>query len=193
MVKNKSKNKIKKSKKSFIFISLLVLTAIVFGIMTFLSCNKYNTFAIQGDDNKEKAILKLEVADTEPKRLKGLMGRKTLEDKTGMIFDFGETGYYSMWMKNTLIPLDMIFLNEDATIIALAPNRAPMNEELINPCSVQYEKAKAKLKNINEDAFYYTCETKFLRPENLTRYVIELPANSIKNLNIKVGDILLNK
>ncbi len=190
---NKSKTQNSKSRLGFIIFAILLLIALIVGIFTFLPCCKYEKFAITSPDKNEKVVLKLEVADTEPERLNGLMGRKSLPENTGMIFDFEEAGYYSMWMKNTLIPLDMLFLNDNGMVIALAPNRQPMNEELINPCSVEFEKVMAKVKNINEDTFFYKCETKFLKPHNLTRYVVELPAHTIEKTNIKVGDILLKK
>lgn len=196
MAKNKktnSKTKNSKSKLTIVIFSILLLIALVFGILTFMPCQKYEKFAILSPDMKEKIVFKLEVADEEDERLKGLMNRKSLDENTGMIFDFEEAGYYSMWMKNTLIPLDMIFLNDNGMVIALAPNRQPMNEELINPCSVEFEKVTEKFKNIDEDTFYYRCETKFLKPHNLTRYVVELPAHTIEKANIKVGDILLKK
>jgi uncharacterized membrane protein (UPF0127 family) len=57
----------------------------------------------------------------------GLMNRKFLPRHTGMIFDFGSPSMTSFWMKNTLIPLDMIFIREDGTVSSVAPDAVPMS------------------------------------------------------------------
>jgi uncharacterized membrane protein (UPF0127 family) len=57
----------------------------------------------------------------------GLMNRKHLAENAGMIFDFHSPSMTSFWMKNTLIPLDMIFIREDGTISSIAPDAVPMS------------------------------------------------------------------
>jgi uncharacterized membrane protein (UPF0127 family) len=57
----------------------------------------------------------------------GLMNRKHLAQNAGMIFDFRSPTMTSFWMKNTLIPLDMIFIREDGTISSIAPDAVPMS------------------------------------------------------------------
>src|SRR5262245_18178743 len=56
----------------------------------------------------------------------GLMNRKHLAANAGMIFDFRTTVMTSFWMKDTLIPLDMIFIRQDGTISSVAPDAVPM-------------------------------------------------------------------
>lgn len=63
-----------------------------------------------------KATLHLEVAQTEAQRERGLMDRRSLAPHTGMIFVFDTDGPVEFWMKDTLIPLDMIFVGEDGTV-----------------------------------------------------------------------------
>ena len=198
IVSRKPAGKKKTTKKAkFIFGTVVValLIALIFGILSFFPCYKREKFAIVSKKGEEKVILKLEIADTDEERLKGLMGREVVQKNTGMIFDFGAPDYYSMWMKNTLVPLDMIFFNSDGKVIKSATDRKPMTEDLINPCSIEFENVlkSGKSKNIDIDAFFEKCETKYLKPKNLVRYVIEVPAGTVKAAKIRVGDILLKK
>ena len=61
--------------------------------------------------------LKVEVAVTEEQRNQGLMFRKSLGRDDGMLFIFDDPGYYAMWMKNTLIPLSVAFVDAQGTIL----------------------------------------------------------------------------
>lgn len=65
----------------------------------------------------KQTCVQVEIADTESKRMKGLMFRKSLAEKSGMFFIFPEEDIYSFWMKNTLIPLDMIWLDKDYRVV----------------------------------------------------------------------------
>ena len=67
----------------------------------------------------------VEMAVNEEQRAKGLMFRKELPDGRGMLFDFQRDQEISMWMKNTLIPLDMIFITRDGRIHRIAENTEP--------------------------------------------------------------------
>jgi uncharacterized membrane protein (UPF0127 family) len=61
--------------------------------------------------------LKVEVALTDPQRMQGLMHREKLAKNDGMLFIFDESAYQSMWMKNTLIPLSVAFIDGDGVIL----------------------------------------------------------------------------
>ena len=69
--------------------------------------------------------LMVEIADTDEERARGLMYRTTLGDKEGMLFDFKTPQPVSFWMKNTLIPLDLIFIGADGHIVSIARNARP--------------------------------------------------------------------
>jgi uncharacterized membrane protein (UPF0127 family) len=77
----------------------------------------------------------VEMANDKPSQEYGLMFRKSLAPKAGMLFDFHTTVMTSFWMKNTLIPLDMIFIKMDGTISSVAPDAVPMT--LTNISSVE--------------------------------------------------------
>jgi len=73
-------------------------------------------------------VFSVEIADTEPLREKGLMYRKSLPPGQGMLFDFHSDQPVRFWMKNTYIPLDMIFIRSDGRIVNIAENTTPMSE-----------------------------------------------------------------
>ena len=76
-------------------------------------------------------VFSVEVAASDADRQKGLMFRKELPEGQGMLFDFKQDQDVSMWMRNTLIPLDMLFINADGSIRRIAENTEPMSERTI--------------------------------------------------------------
>lgn len=69
-----------------------------------------------------KAMLTMEVADTEAKREYGLMNRFFMGRHDGMVFVFKNDTAQEFWMKNTLIPLDMVFVGRNGRVSSVAPN-----------------------------------------------------------------------
>jgi len=77
-------------------------------------------------------VFSVEMATTEKEKETGLMYRKELPDGKGMLFDFSPEQQVSMWMKNTYIPLDMIFIRADGRILRIAENTEPMSTKIIS-------------------------------------------------------------
>ncbi|MGE5505672.1 MAG: DUF192 domain-containing protein [Actinomycetota bacterium] len=75
----------------------------------------------------------VEVATTPDQLSQGLMFRKALAPDAGMLFDFGHEQQVAMWMKNTLIPLDMLFIASDGRIIHIAEYTVPGSLEPLGP------------------------------------------------------------
>lgn len=80
---------------------------------------------------------KVEIADTTEKQEKGLMGRESLPEDQGMLFIYDEPQDLSYWMKNTLISLDIIFIDDDMEVVSVKQGQ-PMSEEPITEDDVQY-------------------------------------------------------
>lgn len=105
----------------------------------------------------------LEVADTPESRKTGLMNRTQMDQDKGMVFIFDNDGMYSFWMKNTLISLDILWLDSNYKIVYIAKNVPPC-EETKTPKCPSYS------------------------PGVMARYVVELNAGVSDTGNIKVGD-----
>src|SRR6185312_8144441 len=76
-------------------------------------------------------VFSVEVGTTEVEKTTGLMYRKQLPDGQGMLFDFSPAQQVSMWMKNTYISLDMIFIRSDGRILRIAENTEPLSTRII--------------------------------------------------------------
>jgi len=73
----------------------------------------------------------VELALTSEERSVGLMFREQMDTDAGMLFRFDRTQPVTMWMRNTLIPLDMIFIREDGTVADIHRNAVPLSEAII--------------------------------------------------------------
>jgi uncharacterized membrane protein (UPF0127 family) len=73
----------------------------------------------------------VELADEPEERRVGLMHRREMAAAAGMLFDFGQNQQVSMWMRNTHIPLDMLFIDEQGQIVNIGHNTVPHSEEIV--------------------------------------------------------------
>lgn len=71
-------------------------------------------------------VLTIEIADTPERRSQGLMYRGELPDRSGMLFIYAISTETAFWMKNTYIPLDMVWISETGNIIGITHNVPPM-------------------------------------------------------------------
>ncbi|WEZ83542.1 DUF192 domain-containing protein [Rhizobium sp. 32-5/1] len=86
---------------------------------------------IETADGKEHGF-EVELAVDADHRQQGLMNRRQMAPDHGMFFDFGQTRRVMMWMKNTYLPLDMLFLGEDGGILTIRENAVPLSEAIID-------------------------------------------------------------
>ncbi len=83
---------------------------------------------LQAETDSVLMRLDIEIADTEYETQTGLMYRKDMESEQAMLFVFESSGLHSFYMKNTLIPLDLLFVDEDLRIVTIHENARPLDE-----------------------------------------------------------------
>jgi uncharacterized membrane protein (UPF0127 family) len=79
----------------------------------------------------QKQSFRVEVARNDADRAQGLMFRRSMPADQGMLFDFGRVEPVSMWMQNTYLSLDMLFIRLDGTIARIAANTEPLSTRTI--------------------------------------------------------------
>jgi len=97
----------------------VILLLIVIAAAIFLTQNQHSgkeQITITNSAGQEIHIY-VEIADEWPELQKGLMYQENLPEDEGMLFIFSSSGNYPFWMKNTLIPLDAIYISENGTIV----------------------------------------------------------------------------
>jgi uncharacterized membrane protein (UPF0127 family) len=108
----------------------------------------------------EKNCFNVEIADTAQEREIGLMNREFLALDSGMLFVFEKEDVYNFWMKNTLIPLDIIWIDKDNKIIFIKEN--------VQPCKTEQ------------------CETFGLNEK--AKYVLEINGGLAEDVGLEIGD-----
>ena len=113
-------------KTKFLIFIAIVMSIFLIGIGSVFI---YQSVEIATKNNKftKLKFTKLELANTYEKREKGLMSRKNMCDNCGMLFEFSDYKSRSFWMKDTLIPLDIIFINKTGQITNICKNMAPLD------------------------------------------------------------------
>ncbi|HYA36339.1 MAG TPA: DUF192 domain-containing protein [Candidatus Binataceae bacterium] len=99
----------------------------------FLACDRGPQVEIVAPDGAEKARVAVEIAKTPSQREVGLMYRDSLGENSGMIFLFPDQKPLKFWMRNTRIPLDMIFADHDGRVVGIVENAEPFSERPVGP------------------------------------------------------------
>ena len=139
---------------SFIFVLAAIIT--LFAYQIFKQSGGFQYISAKG------VILKVEIANTQEKQMKGLSGRKALDKNEAMLFIFEKNGIYPFWMKGMLFPLDIIWLNQNKEIIFISESNQPCR-----------------------DSF---CQS--INPGIEALYVLEVNADIARKLNLEKGDML---
>ncbi len=139
----------------------------VIGMLTLPSDSKLESVEFpRGTILIDDVALEVQIADSEPRRVRGLMFQEQLPYDEGMIFVFTEPGLYSLWMLNMQFPLDMIWFDQDGHVVHIEKN--------IPPCKTVVE--------------ITTCQS--IIPDNAASYVLEVTAGFIDQNNITVDSKL---
>ena len=107
-----------------------LLFALVFATYSPSGANDLNTLEIVSKSGVH--VFAVELAVTDEQRERGLMFRRSLPEGQGMLFKFEPEQVISMWMHNTYIPLDMIFIRGDGRILRIAENTKPESDNIIS-------------------------------------------------------------
>ena len=113
----------------FLILSFIFLLLFVF---LFYKEEKIDLIPITFNNEESSFSYFVEIADTPKKAEVGLMWRKSMPSNQGMLFIFPYPSIIKMWMKNTYIPLDMIFFNAAGQVICLHENAQPLDESIIS-------------------------------------------------------------
>lgn len=108
----------------------VVLAGILFSTAV-ADAQTFETLRITTADGSTHTF-RIEAAKTDQERMQGLMYRQSMPADQGMIFDFKENQLVTMWMKNTYIPLDMLFIRSDGVIARIATNTEPLSTRTIS-------------------------------------------------------------
>ncbi|MFA6023079.1 MAG: DUF192 domain-containing protein [Candidatus Pacearchaeota archaeon] len=150
---------------------LLIILVIIITFLVVYNLVKQQTAVQTGQIIKQTAVqtnkvcfkqrcFSVELAQTSVERERGLMFREKLNENSGMLFIFEDKGIYNFWMKNTLIALDIIWIDENKKVVYIKENALPCKES--------------------------KCE--IYKPNENTIYVLELNAGEVEKNNISIGD-----
>jgi len=101
-------------------------------MLTIAGCDSAPRVTISEGTGARKAVVKVEIADTAQARELGLMYRQHLDENAGMLFVFKQPQHLTFWMKNTEIPLDMIFAAPDGTVVGIVADAEPFSERQLS-------------------------------------------------------------
>lgn len=118
---------------------------------------------IQPTVTHQNSQINVEIADSPEERAEGLMNRQNLSENSGMLFVYKKEGSRSFWMKNTSIPLDIIFLNSEMDVINI-------------------EKADPE-PDVKVDSNYES-----YRSDRPAKYVLEINQNRSEEIGLKEGE-----
>lgn len=111
----------------------VALSAPVFVSAPAFAQDALETSPLTIESDGETHAFTVELANDPEEISYGLMNRESLGADAGMLFDFGNPREPAMWMKNTLIPLDMLFMTSDGNVVMIARNTVPGSLRTISP------------------------------------------------------------
>ena len=108
---------------------LLLMVVLLFGSAAPMLAAEFTPLTVV--TAKGEHVFQVEVAATNEERAKGLMFRTDMDKDAGMLFDFKSEQPVYFWMKNTYLPLDMIFIRANGTVARIEANTVPLSERTV--------------------------------------------------------------
>ena len=130
------------------------------------SFQQEGTLAFYQPSGDTLATIAIEIADTDAERQRGLMQRRSLGYDRGMLFIFEETSTDGMWMKNTPLPLDIVFVSPDSQVINIARRTTPFSEETIEPAAPRRFVVEVRAGFANEFGLTDSTRIRWVRTDN---------------------------
>jgi uncharacterized protein len=118
------------SSRNPITVAIAIIIALSTLTIALGACAQGPRIEIVGPGGAQRAVVSVEIADTTATREYGLMYRKQMDENAGMIFVFKSPRHNEFWMKNTVIPLDMIYADGAGKIIGVVRNAPPFSEDI---------------------------------------------------------------
>ncbi len=122
--------------RKFVLPVFIAVVLAGFAAVSFLQAQEDGSFSVDvvqiRTQGGEQHFFKIELANTDETRATGLMNRKSMNDDAGMLFIFDDIAIRRFWMKNTLIPLDILFISPNGVINHIHSNATPLDTSLIS-------------------------------------------------------------
>ncbi len=152
-------------RKNLILIGLILAAALIAGCTRNTASGNESSANNSGNESLSKVCFGakcfyVELAVTPEERSRGLMFREHLDPDKGMLFIYPDEGVHSFWMKNTLIPLDMVWINGNREVISISKD--------VQPCQ--------------------TSQCPLIGPGQKVKYVLELNGGTSDKIELAVGD-----
>jgi uncharacterized protein len=151
--------------KNLILIGLILAAALIAGCTQTTASGNESSANNSGNESLSKVCFGakcfyVELAVTSEEISRGLMFREHLDPDKGMLFIYKYEGVHYFWMKNTLIPLDMIWINSNREVISISKD--------VQPCQ--------------------TSQCPLISPEQKVQYVLELNGGTSDKIGLAIGD-----
>ena len=114
------------------YILLPLSVSLIFALLSSSGWAENGSVVFLGDNGRKLCSFKVELAVTPAQQEKGLMFRRTLRKDRGMLFIFDTDQVRFFWMKNTYIPLDMIFINSKLEVASIIHHAKPLDETTVS-------------------------------------------------------------
>jgi len=138
----------------------ILISGLVLILIAIVISFMVNNFQQTNEVRLGAGVFNVRIASTDEARKQGLSGVEKLDANGGLLMVFDTDGYQGIWMKDMKIPLDIIWLNSEKKVVYIVTDASPD-----------------------------LGTSKIFTPKDLSRYVLEVPAGTVKSAGIKIGSV----